>query len=118
MSRSWWDHHVPSIGLWGRPHPKEPSPPTHLTPSPVDNVVPPASSPTYNAAPSPVDDVVSLALTTSCINMDDNSVSDLITSVIYRKIPLSMQCCKIFAHSKRSINSEFSIIKNLTKPIA
>ncbi|KAK6805403.1 hypothetical protein RDI58_003188 [Solanum bulbocastanum] len=106
MPKSWWDHHhhVPSFGLWGRPHPKEPSPPTHLTPSPVDNVVPPlhrASSPTYNAAPSPpVDDVVSLAPTTSCINMND-SVSDLITSVIYRKIPLSMQCCKIFAHSKR-----------------
>ncbi|KAK6805445.1 hypothetical protein RDI58_003230 [Solanum bulbocastanum] len=123
--RLWrYHHHVPSFGWWHR-HPKNPSPPTHVapSPSPVDKAVPPshmASSSTH-AAPSPVGDVVSPphmtvslapAPTTSCIKMDD-CVSDLITSVFKRKISLSTQCCKAvstisddcfykgFVHSKR-----------------
>ncbi|KAH0783318.1 hypothetical protein KY290_002916 [Solanum tuberosum] len=119
---AWWRyhhrHHVPSIGWWGHRYPKKPSPPTHLapspSPSPVDNAVPPshmASSPTsYNAAPSPVDDVVLPPHMASCINMDDNCVLDLITSVFRRRISL---CCKVvstisddcfyrgFVHSKK-----------------
>ncbi|WMV12579.1 hypothetical protein MTR67_005964 [Solanum verrucosum] len=74
------------------------SSPTHVAPSPVDDMV---LAPSFTPAP-----------TTSCIKMDD-CVSDLITSVFKRKISLSTQCCKIvstisddcfyrgFAHSKR-----------------
>ncbi|KAF3647711.1 hypothetical protein FXO38_07134 [Capsicum annuum] len=100
----WWyhhhPHHPPSRRYWWwlrhKYHPKNPTRPPHMAPSPVDDAVSPP-----HTSPSPVDDDDLLCFSKS--EMNDICDKDFVTSVYNNKMSLSKQCCKAVSKVPESL---------------